>query len=72
MTEDVFVKIRASDTAPNYLFDSINNSTTLVTNNDGTIQKRVVNPLADEALQLVVNLSLYNGNTQFVGNHTQT
>lgn len=72
VTEDVFVKIRASDTTPSYLFDSINNSTTLVTINDWTIQKRVVNPWADESLQLVVNLSLYIGDTQFVGNHTQT
>lgn len=69
---DEVVRITANDTTASFLEDAIANAVTTVTDNDWTIEKRVVNPAVDESLMLSVNLTLYTGDTQFVWNHTQT
>lgn len=69
---DELVKVSASDTVSSYLRDAIGNVTTTTTNNDWTIVVRINNPSVNENIQLIVDLTIYNGDTQFVGNHTQT
>lgn len=66
------VRVTAADTTGSYLFGAVWNTTTVVTNNDGTVKKRVNTPTWDETLQFVVDLTTYNGNTNFIGNHIQT
>lgn len=59
-SNDELVKVTANDTTESYLRNAIGNANTTDTTNDGTIKVRVNNPSADETIQYVVDLTIYN------------